>query len=54
MAGQIYPTDLPLNKTNSFDTEAPFLVLDLASMNGMLNLKFMIKIIISGLILVFK
>ena len=25
MVGQIYPTELQLNKANSFDTEAPFL-----------------------------
>ena len=24
MVGQIYPTDHPLNKATSFDTEAPF------------------------------
>ena len=24
MVSQIYPTELQLNKTNSFDTEAPF------------------------------
>ena len=26
MVGQIYPTELQLNKANSFDTEAPFLM----------------------------
>ena len=25
MVGQLYPTELQLNKANSFDTEAPFL-----------------------------
>ena len=29
MVGQIYPTELQLNKANSSDTEAPFLDLDL-------------------------
>ena len=29
MVGQIYPTELQLNKANSFDTEAPFLDLNL-------------------------
>ena len=28
MVSQIYPTELQLNKTNSFDTEAPFWDLD--------------------------
>ena len=28
MVRQIHPTQLELNKTNSFDTEAPFLDLD--------------------------
>ena len=30
MVGQIYPTELQLNKANSSDTEAPFLDLDLS------------------------
>ena len=29
MVGQIYPTELQLNKANSSDTEAPFLDLNL-------------------------
>ena len=29
MVGQIYPTELQLNKANSFDTEAPFLDLNI-------------------------
>ena len=35
MVGQIYPTELQLNKANSSDTEAPFLDLNL-SINGMI------------------
>ena len=34
MVGQIYPTELQLNKANSSYTEAPFLDLDLSIMNG--------------------
>ena len=30
MVGQIYPTELQLNKANSSDTEAPFLDLSVA------------------------
>ena len=33
MVDQIYPTELELNKTNSFNTEAPFLELDLQITN---------------------
>ena len=29
MVGQIYPTELQLNKANSFNTQAPFLDLNL-------------------------
>ena len=31
MAGQIYPTELQLNKANSSDTEAPFFGLELVN-----------------------
>ena len=31
MVGQIYPTELRLNKTDSSDTEAPFLDLSIAN-----------------------
>ena len=31
MVGQIYPTELQLNKANSSDTEAPFFGLDLVN-----------------------
>ena len=34
MVGQIYPTELQLNKANSSDTEAPFLDLNLSITNG--------------------
>ena len=34
MVSQIYPTEIQLNKTNSSDTEAPFLGMDLSITNG--------------------
>ena len=34
LISNIYPTELQLNKANSFDTEAPVLDLDLSIMNG--------------------
>ena len=39
MVGQIYPTDLQLNKANSSDTEAPFLDLNLSITNGIVSSK---------------
>ena len=39
MVGQIYPTELQLNKENSSNTEAPFLDLDLSVMNGIVSSK---------------
>ena len=39
MVGQIYPTELQLNKTNSSDTEAPFLDLNLSITNGIVSSK---------------
>ena len=39
MVGQIYPTELPLNKTNSSDTEAPVLDLNLSIRNGIVSSK---------------
>ena len=39
MVGQIYPTELKLNKVNSSDTEAPFLALDLSITNGIVSSK---------------
>ena len=39
MVGQIYPTELQLNKANSSDTEAPFLDLNLPITNGIASSK---------------
>ena len=39
MVGQIYPTELQLNKENSSDTEAPFLDLNLSITNGIVSSK---------------
>ena len=39
MVGQIYPTELKLNKANSSDTEAPFLDLNLSITNGIFSSK---------------
>ena len=39
MVGQIYPTELQLNEANSFDTEAPFLDLNLSITNGIVSSK---------------
>ena len=39
MVGQIYPTELQLNKANSSDTEAPFLALDLSITNDIVSSK---------------
>ena len=39
MLGQIYPTELQLNKANSSDTEAPFLDLNLSITNGIVSPK---------------
>ena len=39
MVGQIYPTELQLNKANSSDTEAPFLDLNLFIPNGIVSSK---------------
>ena len=50
MAGQIYPTDLQLNKANSSDTEALFLDLNLSITNGIVSTKFMIN----GMLLILK
>ena len=50
MVGQIYPTELPLNKANSSDTEAPFLDLNLSITNGIVSFKIMIN----GMILILK
>ena len=39
MVGQIYPTELQLNKANSSDTEAPFLDLNLSITNRIVSSK---------------
>ena len=39
MVGQIYPTELQVNKANSSDTQAPFLDLNLSITNGMVSSK---------------
>ena len=39
MVGQIYPTELQLNKANSSDTEASFLDLNLSITNGKVSSK---------------
>ena len=39
MVGQIYPTELQLNKVKSSDTEAPFLDLNLSITNGIVSSK---------------
>ena len=39
IVGQIYPTELQLNKTNFSDTEAPYLELNLFITNGIVSSK---------------
>ena len=39
MVGQIYPTELQLNRANFSDTEAPFLDLNLSITNGIVSSK---------------
>ena len=39
LVGQIYPTEFQLNNANSFDTEDPFLDLDLSVRNGIVSSK---------------
>ena len=43
MVGQIYPTELQLNKANSSDTDAPFLDLNLSITNGIVSSKIFDK-----------
>ena len=50
MVGQIYSTELQLNKANSSDTGASFLDLNLSITYGIVFLKFMIN----GMILILK
>ena len=47
---QIYPTKLQLNKANSYDTEVPYLDLDLSIKNGIVYLRFRLN----GMILILK
>ena len=49
MIGQIYPTELQLNKSNSSDTEAPFLDVHLSITNGIVSSKLMINPMILNL-----
>ena len=51
MVGQIYPTELQLNKANSSDTEAPFLDLNLSITN---DIVFSLKFMTNGMILILK
>ena len=51
VVGQIYPTELQINKANSSDTEAPFLDLNLSITNGIV---FFLKFMINGMILILK
>ena len=39
MVGQIYPTELELNKANSSDTKAPFMDLNFSITNGIVSSK---------------
>ena len=39
MVGQIYPTELQLNKANSSNTEAPFVDLTFSITNGLVSSK---------------
>ena len=39
MVGQIYPTELQLNRANSFDNEVTFFDLDLSITNGIVSSK---------------
>ena len=50
MVGQIYPTELQLNKANSSDTVGPFLDLNLLITYGIVSSKIMIN----GMILILK
>ena len=44
MLGQIYPTELELNKANSSDTETPCLDLNLSITNGIVSSIFYNKL----------
>ena len=51
MVGQIYPTELQLNKANSSDTEPQFLDLNFSITNGIV---FFLKFMINGMVLILK
>ena len=51
MVGQIYPTDLQLNKANSSDIEASFLDFNLSIIHGIVSSK---KIMMNRMILILK
>ena len=51
MVGQIYPTELQLNKANSSDTEAPFLDLNVSITN---DIFFLLKFMINRMVLILK
>ena len=51
MIGQIYSTELQLNKAYSSDTEAPFLDFDVSITNGIVSSKIYDK---RGMILILK
>ena len=46
MVGQMYPTELQLNKVSSSDTEAPFLVFNLSITNGIVSSKIWMILIL--------
>ena len=37
MVSQVYPNELQLNKANAFDTEAPFMDLEISTTNGIVS-----------------
>ena len=43
MVGQLYPTELQLNKANSSNTEASFLDLNLSIANGIVSSRILLK-----------
>ena len=46
LISQVYPSELQLNKANSFETEALFLDLHLSILHGLFHAKFMINAMI--------
>ena len=43
MVGEVYPTEVQLNKTNSSNTESPFFDLEMSITNGIASSKIYIK-----------